>query len=317
MRANWQILMEANNNKGCVVTIGFFDGVHLGHRYLAECLRKEAASRGLQSRIVTFQEHPRQVLQSEYRPLLLTTLEKRMSLLHECGVDICTALHFTPRLAKMDARTFMSDILCSKLNARCLLLGHDHCFGHDRISGLEAYRQIGMEIGLEVIAADAYIWQDKPVSSSRIRACMAQGNVVDASTMLGYRYSLSGTVVHGLKNGRKMGFPTANLAPVCELLQIPANGVYSAWASVGGETFKAMLNIGFRPTVDGEGKRRTIEAHLLDFDRDIYGEELTLSFVDYIRNEQRFDGLEALAGQLRKDRDIINDKLSQELLQSK
>lgn len=305
--------METENSKGCIVTVGFFDGVHIGHRYLAKCLKQEAASRGLLSRIVTFQEHPRQVLQSEYRPLLLTTLEKRMSLLQNCGVDLCTALHFTPELAGMDARAFMNEILYSKLGARCLLLGHDHSFGHDRISGLEPYRKIGAEIGLEVISADAYIWNGKPVSSSRIRACMAEGNVVDAGAMLGYRYSLSGTVVHGLKNGRKMGFPTANLAPVCELLQIPANGVYSAWATVGGETFKAMLNIGFRPTIDGEGKRRTIEAHLLDFDRDIYGEELSLSFVDYIRKEQRFDGLEALAGQLRKDRDLVNDTLSREL----
>ena len=284
-------------------TIGFFDGVHLGHVHLLEELKNIATKRGLKSMAITFPEHPRQILQSDYRPRLLSTPEDKMHLLERTGIDYCFPLHFTTAIAALDARTFMTDFLQKKLGVCTLLVGHDHHFGHDTNLTVDDYRRIGDEIGMEVIPADAYLYEGAPISSSRIRRELVAGNVKVANDMLGYRYTICGTVIHGMQNGRKMGFPTANLGPYCEFMQIPADGVYSSIATVDGETWPAMLNIGFRPTF--EGKARTIEAHLLGFDRDIYFHELTLEFVEFLRPERRFGSPEELAAQLEADRNQV------------
>ena len=289
-------------------TIGFFDGVHLGHVHLLEELKNIAAQRGLKSMAITFPEHPRQILQSDYRPRLLSTPQDKMHLLEQTGIDYCFPLHFTSALAVLDAETFMTDFLQKKLGVSTLLVGHDHHFGHDTSLGIDDYRLIGNKIGMEVIPADAYLYEGIPVSSSRIRRELVAGNVKAANAMLGYRYTISGTVIHGMQNGRKMGFPTANLGPYCEFMQIPADGVYSALAKIDGETWPAMLNIGFRPTF--EGKARTIEAHLLGFDRDIYFHELTLEFVDFLRPERRFGSPQELAAQLEADRDKVRQTIN-------
>jgi len=284
-------------------TIGFFDGVHLGHVHLLESLKSIARERNLKSMAITFPEHPRQILQSDYRPRLLSTPQDKMRMLEQTGIDYCFPLHFTTALAALDAETFMTDFLQKKLGVCTLLVGHDHHFGHDTSLTIEDYRRIGNKIGMEVIPADAYLYEGAPISSSRIRRELVAGNVKAANDMLGYRYTISGTVIHGMQNGRKMGFPTANLGPYCEFMQIPADGVYSALATVDGETWPAMLNIGFRPTF--EGKARTIEAHLLGFDRDIYFHELTLEFVDFLRPEHRFESPQELAAQLEADRNQV------------
>jgi len=284
-------------------TIGFFDGVHLGHVHLLESLKSIAKERGLKSMAITFPEHPRQILQSDYRPRLLSTPEEKMQRLEQTGIDYCFPLHFTSALAALDAETFMTDFLQKKLGVCTLLVGHDHHFGHDTNLTVEDYRRIGNKIGMEVIPSDAFLYEGAPISSSRIRRELVAGNVKAANDMLGYRYTISGTVIHGMQNGRKMGFPTANLGPYCEFMQIPADGVYSALATVDGETWPAMLNIGFRPTF--EGKARTIEAHLLGFDRDIYFHELTLEFVDFLRPERRFESPQELAAQLEADRNQV------------
>ncbi len=288
-------------------TIGFFDGVHKGHVHLLEELKTIAARCGLKSMAITFPEHPRQILQSDYRPRLLSTPDDKMRLLERTGIDYCFPLHFTTALAALDARTFMTDFLQKKLGVSTLLVGHDHHFGHDTSLTIDDYRRIGNEIGMEVIPADAYLYEGAPISSSRIRRELVAGHVKAANDMLGYRYTISGTVIHGLQNGRKMGFPTANLGPYCEFMQIPADGVYSALATVDGDTWPAMLNIGFRPTF--EGKARTIEAHLLGFDRDIYFHELTLEFVDFLRPERRFESPQELAAQLEADRNQVRQTI--------
>ena len=289
-------------------TIGFFDGVHLGHVHLLEELKNIATKRGLKSMAITFPEHPRQILQSDYRPRLLSTPEDKMHLLERTGIDYCFPLHFTTAIAALDARTFMTDFLQKKLGVCTLLVGHDHHFGHDTNLTVDDYRRIGDEIGMEVIPADAYLYEGAPISSSRIRRELVAGNVKVANDMLGYRYTICGTVIHGMQNGRKMGFPTANLGPYCEFMQIPADGVYSSIATVDGETWPAMLNIGFRPTF--EGKARTIEAHLLGFDRDIYFHELTLEFVEFLRPERRFGSPEELAAQLEADRNQVRQTIN-------
>lgn len=290
-------------------TIGFFDGVHLGHRHLFGQLCGIASERHLKSMAVTFPEHPRQILQSDYMPRLLLAPETKVAMLGKTGIDFCFPLHFTSELASMDARGFMRDFLQEKLGVSTLLVGHDHHFGHDTHTTFSDYRSIGNEIGMEVIKADALLYDGAPISSSRIRRCLSEGNVTDAAGMLGYRYMLSGQVIHGLQNGRKMGFPTANLGPYCEFIQIPADGVYCAMATVDGETHPAMVNIGYRPTF--EGKARTIEAHLLDFDRDIYFRELTLEFVKFIRPERRFQSPMELAAQLESDRAAVGQTISE------
>ena len=289
-------------------TIGFFDGVHRGHVHLLDHLKQVAADRGLKSMAVTFTEHPRQILQSDYRPRLLLDPDSKIKKIGGTGVDLCLPLHFTSELAQMDAHTFMETFLKSKLNVTTLLVGHDHHFGHEQGTTLADYRRIGQEIGMEVIGSDALNYEGSPISSSRIRRELSAGGIKAGNMMLGYRYSISGTVIHGLQNGRKMGFPTANLGPYCEFMQIPADGVYSAYATVDGEVWPAMVNIGFRPTF--EGKARTIEAHLLGFDRDIYFHELTIEFVDFLRAEQRFGSPQELAAQLDADRRKVLETIS-------
>lgn len=299
---------EPQNNR-YAATIGFFDGVHLGHVHLLEQLKAAATGRGLKSMAITFPEHPRQILQSDYRPRLLSTPDDKMRMLEQTGIDYCFPLHFTSALAAMDARSFMTDFLQKRLGVSMLLVGHDHHFGHDTNLNVNDYKKIGNEIGMEVIPANAYLYQGIPVSSSRIRRELVAGNVKQAAAMLGYRYTISGTVIHGLQNGRKMGFPTANLGPYCEFMQIPADGVYSALASVDGETWPAMVNIGYRPTF--EGKARTIEAHLVGFDRDIYFHELTIQFVDFLRAERKFNSPQELALQLDADRKQVLETIKQ------
>ena len=295
------------DNNRYAATIGFFDGVHLGHVHLLEELKVAANERGLKSMAITFPEHPRQILQSDYRPRLLSTPQDKMHMLEQTGVDYCFPLHFTTALAAMDAESFMTDFLQKKLGVSTLLVGHDHHFGHDTSLNMDDYRRIGLKIGMDVIPASAYLYEGSPVSSSRIRRELVAGNVKAANAMLGYRYTISGTVIHGLQNGRKMGFPTANLGPYCEFMQIPADGVYSALATVDGETWPAMVNIGFRPTF--QGKARTIEAHLLGFDRDIYFHELILEFTDFLRPEKRFGSPQELAAQLEADRNQVKQTI--------
>ncbi|MBR6370894.1 MAG: bifunctional riboflavin kinase/FAD synthetase [Bacteroidaceae bacterium] len=295
------------DNNRYAATIGFFDGVHLGHVHLLKALLAAANERGLKSMAITFPEHPRQILQSDYRPRLLSTPDDKMRMLVQTGIDYCFPLHFTTALAAMDAESFMTDFLQKKLGVSTLLVGHDHHFGHDTSLTTDDYRHIGLKIGMDIIPADAYLYEGSPVSSSRIRRELVAGNVKAANDMLGYRYTISGTVIHGLQNGRKMGFPTANLGPYCEFMQIPADGVYSALATVDGETWPAMLNIGFRPTF--QGTARTIEAHLLGFDRDIYFRELKLEFVDFLRPEKRFSSPQLLAAQLEADRNQVKQTI--------
>lgn len=300
--------MERTDNRQYAATIGFFDGVHRGHVHLMEILQRAAIERGLKSMAITFPEHPRQIMQSDYRPRLISMPQDKMKLLEQTGVDYCFPLHFTQNLAALNARTFMTDFLQSKLGVSVLIMGHDHHFGHDTNLTFNDYQSIGMEIGMEVIQADAFLYENQPISSSRIRRELSAGHIQSANAMLGYDYSIRGTVVHGLQNGRRMGFPTANLGPYCEFIQIPADGVYAARATIGAESWPAMVNIGFRPTF--EGTTRTIEAHLIDFDREIYFQELTLSFTDFIRPEKHFESPHELALQLDTDRKRVKETIN-------
>lgn len=301
----------------CVATIGFFDGVHTGHRYLIRQVREIAASRGLRSALITFPVHPRKVMQSDYRPELLNTPEERTSLLSETGVDYCLMLDFTPQVASLTAEEFMTHILKERFRVECLVIGYDHRFGRDRRDGFDDYVRYGKAIGMDVIQASACtadIGSDScreaspggetPVSSSLIRNLLRQGEVDTAARSLGYQYFMNGIVVGGYRIGRKIGFPTANLSVDNPDKLVPADGVYAVWVDFDGKRYKGMLNIGVRPTI-GNGPHRTIEVNILHFYSDIYDKSIRLTFVKRTRPELKFDTIDELIARLHKDAEEV------------
>lgn len=277
--------------QACVATIGFFDGVHRGHRFLIRQLTRYAVGHDLASLLVTFRTHPRQVMQAAYQPQLLTTYDEKCGQLATTGADYCLTLDFTTALAALSARRFMAEILKEKLSVKVLVIGYDHRFGHDRSEGFAEYVEYGRELGMEVVRADAFAMSEVNVSSSMVRACLAEGEVGIAARCLTRPYEITGRVVHGFHVGHELGFPTANIQVEDSQKLIPKNGVYAVWVKgkIGGEehVWGGMLNIGLRPTMEN-GENRTIEVHLLDFAGDLYGCRLTLSFVRRLRDERKF-----------------------------
>ncbi len=279
------------------LTIGFFDGVHLGHRYLVSELSEFAKKRNFASAVLTFRTHPRQVLHSDYIPSLLTTADEKIALLKETGVDYVVMTEFTQELSMLTAQNFMS-LLHDKLNVCCLMIGYDHRFGHNRSEKFEDYVRFGKEIGIEVVQSSPLVVDGVKVSSSAVRTVIAEGNVAEATKLLGREYSLTGQVVKGFQVGRTIGFPTANIAYDDSRI-LPKDGVYAVRVTVDAHAYDAMLYIGSRPTVN-TGKI-SVEAYLFDFSDDIYGKNVNVRFVDRIRDSIKFDSIEELKKQLGKD----------------
>lgn len=289
-----------------VATIGFFDGVHRGHRFLIDCVIEEAQRSGMSSAVITFDRHPREVLQTDYQPDLLSTLDEKLLLLSKTHVDNTVVLHFDASLAALTAHDFMRDVLQGQLKVRKLIIGYDNRFGHNRSEGFDDYVCYGKELGIEVIRADAFLPDDVRVSSSVIRTCLREGRVEEANRLLGYDYTIESRIVSGYQNGRKMGFPTANLDVTrCQQL-LPASGVYAVLVrlkdSVGWK--RGMMNIGHRPTFNGTST--SMEVNLFNFSGNLYGQELLVSFISKIRDERKFDSIDALAEQLQHDKVQIN-----------
>lgn len=284
----------------CVATIGFFDGVHRGHRYLLEQLSAEAERRGVESCVVTFDAHPRRALDAGFQPRLLTSLAEKLDLLAAAGVDRCCVLHFDRALAALPARDFMQTYLKEKWHAAALLVGYDHHFGRGGEESFVNYVRYGRELGIDVVRARSFQTADVRVSSSATRRFLEAGNVEMARLCLGGPYRLSGTVVEGRRVGRHLGFPTANVAPDCADKLIPATGVYAVRAEADGKDYDAMVNIGDRPTF-GDSGPLSVEAHLFGFSGDLYNHTLRLDFVRRLREERRFDSPEALRRQLEAD----------------
>jgi riboflavin kinase/FMN adenylyltransferase len=301
--------------QACVATIGFFDGVHRGHRFLIRQLTRYAVGHDLASLLVTFRTHPRQVMQAAYQPQLLTTYDEKCGQLATTGADYCLTLDFTTALAALSARRFMAEILKEKLSVKVLVIGYDHRFGHDRSEGFAEYVEYGRELGMEVVRADAFAMSEVNVSSSMVRACLAEGEVGMAARCLTRPYEITGRVVHGFHVGHELGFPTANIQVEDAQKLIPKNGVYAVWVKgkTGGEehVWGGMLNIGLRPTMEN-GENRTIEVHLLDFAGDLYGCRLTLSFVRRLRDERKFRNKGELVHQLREDEAMVRMILNKE-----
>lgn len=287
-----------------VVTTGFFDGVHLGHRFVIERLVREARRRGCRSLVVTFWPHPRTVLQDNARGLhLLSSLDEKKQALYALGVDEVEVLEFNRAFSSLTAAEYLRAYVKERFGGDAVLIGYDQRLGCDRPSA-ERLRTIALEAGLEPVMADKC---PVDVSSTLIRQALSGGDVAAANEMLGYIYSLRGVVVAGNRLGRTIGFPTANMKLYDPLKMVPSNGVYEVEVETVGEKFRGMCNIGFRPTVS-QNTIPTIETNIFDFDQDIYGLDIKVSFVRKIRDEVKFSSLEALAGQLARDKELINKK---------
>ena len=292
--------------KGAVVTTGFFDGVHLGHRHVLDTVVSSARERGEEAIVVTFWPHPRTVLQQDAREFrLLTSLQEKEALLKEAGIDRVEVLPFTREFAAMTAREYLR-LLRDRFGATLVVMGYDNRIGSDKLTAQEAcgiYHSGNQLFPIPIVSVEAcYSAQSgASVSSTGIRRTLQEGKIEEANGMLGYRYGLYGVVVAGNRMGRTIGFPTANMQLYEPLKLVPCDGVYAVEVEVLGASYKGMCNIGTRPTVGGGA--RTIETHILDFDEDIYGLPLRLRFVRRIRDERRFASLDALREQLEKDRE--------------
>ena len=295
------VIEDIHPQSPTVATIGFFDGVHLGHRFLIQQVKVAATQTGWQSSIITFPVHPRQVIQSEFQPQLLSSPEEKIELLASTGVDNCILLPFTRELSQLTAYEFMQ-LLYDKYKVRMLVIGYDHRFGHNRTETFEDYCRYGRELGIHIMQASAYTQEQDKVSSSAIRRALQNGDIRTATKFLGYHYYLEGMVVDGYKVGRKIGFPTANLRVDFPNKLIPSIGVYAVYVYVNGEKHKGMLNIGYRPTINN-GTDLSIEVHILDFQGDIYHQKMRIEFIDFLRPEEKFNSVDELVLQMQKDKE--------------
>lgn len=287
----------------CVATIGCFDGVHRGHRYLIRQVTQIGQEKGLHTTLITFPVHPRQVMQSDYQPQLLSCLPQKEALIQTLQVDYCLMMAFTRELSELSAYEFMK-LLHERFNVCVLVIGYDHRFGHNRTETFKDYCRYGAELGIEVTQARALVEDGVSVSSSVIRNLLNNGEIAEANHYLSYRYFLDGTVIDGYKMGRKLGFPTANLQPSCPNKLIPAEGVYAVYVYIDEVRYMGMLNIGYRPTVHN-GENRSIEVYIIDFSEDIYHKQIRIEFMERIRREQKFESINALISQLNQDKDTV------------
>ncbi|GAB3774336.1 bifunctional riboflavin kinase/FAD synthetase [Spirosoma horti] len=293
-----------------VVTSGTFDGVHRGHQTILSRLTEVARASGGESVLITYWPHPRTVVSNDSQNLkLLTTLDEKIELLDQAGVDHLVVIPFTRSFSELTSEEYIRQILIDKIGTKKLVIGYDHRFGRDREGGFDYIQAHQSEYGFEVEEIPRQDIEAVGVSSSKIRAALHEGNVHTANRFLGRLYSLTGTVVKGRQLGRTIGFPTANLQVDDPSKLIPANGVYAVDVDYAGQTLGGMLNIGFRPTV--AGTNQTIETYIFDFDKDIYGEHITLKFREFLRPEQKFDGLPALVAQLKRDEESARSILNQ------
>ena len=291
---------QIRRDPSSVVTIGTFDGVHLGHLAIIRYLLERTTERDGISTLVTFYPHPREVIQGRPVPVL-TTIEERAAILEKIGLDRFVVIPFTKEFSRLPAEDFVADVLVNKVGVREVVIGYDHGFGHERKGNASLLREMGPRLGFEVDVIPVQVVDSHVVSSSEIRRSIERGDVETAAALLGRRYSMIGKVVAGDGRGRTIGFPTANLEIAHPQKIIPADGVYAVLVEIEDDVLHpGMMNIGVRPTVDGT--TRKLEVHLIDFEEDLYGRELRVEFVGHMRPERKFASLEELTKQLSQDR---------------
>jgi len=282
-----------------VVTIGTFDGVHIGHQKIIDRLINVAKKNHLESAILTFFPHPRMVLQKEVGIKLINTIEERKNIIKSKGVDHLIVHPFTKEFSRLTAREYVEQILVHQLNAKKIIIGYDHRFGRNRNANIQDLKELGKTFGFTVEEISKQDVEEVAVSSTKIRKAIEEGNIEKANTFLGNPFSLSGKIIKGKSLGKKLGFPTANLEIKEEYKIIPKNGVYIVQTQLNDSTVYGMMNIGTNPTVGGENQ--TIETHFLDFNQDLYGQELNIQLLKRIRDEKKFKDVDQLVEAMNKD----------------
>ncbi|NEW82188.1 MAG: bifunctional riboflavin kinase/FAD synthetase [Mariniphaga sp.] len=299
-----------------VVTIGTFDGVHLGHREVISELKRISTLSGGDSVVFTFDPHPRIVIAPQEDSLrLLSTKKEKINLMEKIGIDHLVIYPFTSEFSKLPYNEFVKNILVRRMNMASLVVGYDHRFGQGRKGDFNSLEILSNELNFKVEQLSELLVDNKVVSSTKIRSALEAGEIPKANHFLGYRYPLSGKVIEGKQLGRKLGFPTANIETLDDHKLVPGDGVYAVFVQTKGGIFKGMLNIGIRPTVNYNADHKSIEVHIFDFESDIYNSEITIYFVSKIRNEQKFDGIVELHEQLVQDRILALSILSSEILE--
>ncbi|WP_283636395.1 bifunctional riboflavin kinase/FAD synthetase [Aquaticitalea lipolytica] len=288
-----------NNSNATIVTIGTFDGVHIGHQKIIKRLVDIAHKKHLNSVVLTFFPHPRMVLQNNNDIKLLNTIEERETILSDLGLDYLVVKTFTKEFANLSAEEFVKNILVDKLNAKHIIIGYDHRFGKGRSANIDDLKSFGKQYNFEVEEISVQDIEDVSVSSTKIRNALNDGDILTANTYLGYNFYITGKVVKGKGLGRKIGFPTANIEIAEDYKLIPKNGVYVIKTSIENKLVYGMMNIGMNPTVNGT--KKTIEAHFFNFNNDIYNQTLKIEFVARLRDEQKFESVELLKKQLKLD----------------
>jgi riboflavin kinase/FMN adenylyltransferase len=298
---------DKSGSERSVLTIGNFDGVHRGHQYLLGEVVRTARAQQLKSVALTFEPLPLEVLRPDVSPPRLSTTSDRLQLIRDLGVDNVVPITFTPDVAALEARQFVEQVVAA-FHPTQLVVGADFAFGRGRSGNVDVLRQLGEEFGYELRVLERIGDDDQDFSSSRIRARLSAGDVKQAVELLGRPYLLRGTVVQGQRRGRELGFPTANLALSGKLL-VPENGIYAAFSRTSHEEtlVPSMVYVGTNPTFDEHA--RVVEVNLIDFDRDLYGSELAVLFVDRVRGDQRFDGVDQLIAQMHRDQDATMTRL--------
>jgi riboflavin kinase/FMN adenylyltransferase len=291
-----------------VATLGFFDGVHIGHRFLIEQVKKIAGEKALPSAVITFPVHPRKVLQQDYQPKLLCGYDEKLVQLAGTGVDYCVSLPFTEELSKFYAEDFMRKILNEKIGVDTLLIGYDHRFGRNREEGFTEYKRYGEALGVSVIQAEELRFEGSNVSSSQIRRLLGEGDIAKANKLLSYPYTISGKIVEGYKLGRTFGFPTANLNVWERYKVIPRLGVYAVLVHLPDGVHKGMLYIGTRPTLHNNSGI-SVEVNIFDFSGDLYNQPLTVEFIDFVRADKKFDDVDTLVRQIHRDKEEVINRL--------
>lgn len=286
------------------ITIGTFDGIHIGHRKIIERLVDSARQHDLAATILTFFPHPRMVLQQNVGLKLINTIQERKQILENTGIDNLIVYPFTKDFSRLSAQEYIEEVLVKKLNAKRVIIGYDHHFGRNRTADIHALRRFGKQYGFEVEEIPKQDIENVGVSSTKIRHALEEGNLEKANRYLGQPFMLSGVIVHGKQLGQKLGFPTANLQIEEDYKLIPKGGVYVVKSEIKGEPYYGMMNIGTNPTVGGKTQR--IETHFFNWQGDLYGQKLSIQLLKRIRDEQRFSNTAELIKAMEKDQEFSN-----------
>ena len=295
---------DYSSQKPLALSLGMFDGVHLGHKSIIDELIKVGTENNLETAILTFWPHPRFVFNPNEDLKLLNTIEEKQQRIDKYGIDNLFLKEFDEEFRNLTGEEFVRQILVDKLNVKYLIIGYDHSFGKNKSGNFELLQKLSKELDFEVEQMEAINIHENNISSTKIRNALLTGNIKEANEMLGYAYPVSGTVVHGKKIGRTIGYPTANIDTESIKL-LPKKGAYIVEVEIKGQQYKGMLSIGTNPTVNGE--KLTVEVYILDFNQDIYDEKITVRFRDYLHDEIKFEGLEKLIERLDLDKKITEN----------